>query len=115
MHSLLFLHIFIVSLSLSYHVSATETQLCLSVGSTIVLDCVSSFAPPWSKIGPKIGDYRTIGVNGKRHPKWKEPRFVFNNEKSVYKITINELSLSDAGTYVCEGDSSTSYVLSVIR
>ena len=113
--SAILLNLIISLSSSSLFVSSTEVSLCLSVGSSAQLECVSSFAPPWSKIGPRVGDYKIIGVNGKKHPKWDEPRFSFTNEDSVYKIQIEDVRLKDAGKYVCEGDTATSYVLSVIR
>ena len=105
----------LVALLSSPFVSSKEISLCLSSGSSVELECISSFPPPWSKIGPRIGDYKTIGVSGKKHPKWEEPRFFFSNDETVYKIKITDVKLVDAGTYVCEGDTATSYVVSVIR
>ena len=97
--------------------SAPESHKNFLIGSTGELRCSSSFPPPWSKIGSSAGDYRIIGLNGKKHPNWQEPRFEFfsqaNNNNFV--IRISDVQLTDAGKYICEGDSSTAYLVSVMR
>ena len=96
-------------------ISAKETHVNFLVGSEGELRCTSSFAPPWSKSGSKSGDYRIIGLNGKKHPNWDEPRFQFSKDVNEYVIRITDIHLNDAGKYICEGDSSTAYLVTVIR
>ena len=95
--------------------SAKETHKNLLVGSEGELRCSSSFAPPWTKMGRKSGDYRIIGLNGQKHPNWDEPRFQFFKDANEYMIKITDIRLNDAGKYICEGDSSTAYLVTVIR
>ena len=104
--------VFILTLSL---VSSQDSSFnVFLVGSSGELRCSSSFPPPWSKSGAKSGDYRIIGVNGKKHPKWDEPRFEFSKDENDYVIKISDVQLKDAGKYVCEGDSSNSYLVAVV-
>ena len=95
--------------------SADGTPIVLLTGLTGELRCTSSFAPPWSKSGTQAGDYRIIGLNGKKHPNWNEPRFEFLEDANEYFIKITDVRLKDAGKYICEGDSSTAYLVTVLR
>ena len=85
------------------------------VGSKIEFACDSSFPPPWNKIGPKPGDFESLGFNGQKHPNFKDERFIFVRENSVYKLGIDDLRISDAGNYRCDGAEPVSYSLSVVR
>ena len=85
------------------------------IGSNVVLQCNSSFAPPWARIGPKPGQYKSLFVNGRKHPNLNDERISFSNNRLVYKVLIKGVLASDAGTYVCDGDQPVSYILNVIR
>ena len=102
-------------LSNVYFTTATTVNRVAVIGSDVVFPCESSFAPPWAKVGPKLGQYKTLMVNGKKHPNLKDPRITFSNQGDVYQLDIRDLAAKDAGTYVCDGDNPVSYLLNVVR
>ena len=95
--------------------TSDEVHLNFMLGSEGVLSCSSSFAPPWSKTSSADGKYNIIGVNGKRHPNWNEPRHLFTVKDDAYSLKINDFHLSDAGIYVCASDSPKTFLVSVLR
>ena len=96
-----------------FQITAAIIPMNFLVGSIGELRCSSSFPPPWSKSGI-AGGYRIIGLNGKKHPNFNEPRFVFYKDANEYVIKISDIRLVDAGRFVCEGDTSTSYLVTII-
>ena len=96
-------------------VSATNSHLTSLIGSDIVLKCKSSFKPPWNKFGPSNGDFHIVGLNGERHPNWKETRYSFFNENTDHFLRITGVHLADAGRFVCGSDSPVSFIVTVIR
>ena len=94
---------------------AEVSKLTPLIGSDIVLKCKSSFTPSWNKIGPSNGDFHIIGLNGKRHPNWKERRYSFFNEDSDHFLKITDVQLIDAGRFVCGSDSPKSFIVTIMR
>ena len=84
-------------------------------GSSLVFSCDSSFAPVWAKVNTRQGIYKTIANNGKKHPSFYDSRFKFSETKSAFTMEIDKVVSSDAGTYVCDGTKSFSYLLTVVR
>ena len=84
-------------------------------GTSIEFNCNSSFPPPWAKIGPKLGDYASLALSGKRHPNFKDERFAFSVLNTRYTLKINDVKILDAGNFRCDGDQPVSYTLGVIR
>ena len=103
----------LLTLLVSFNV-AMVNQLAV-VGTEVDFQCNSSFPPPWAKIGPKLGDYKSLAFVGKKHPNFKDSRFSFTNQGSLYKMKIQEISIADSGNFRCDGDQPTSYLLSVVR
>ena len=100
--------------------AAASTSSRLSVisavsGSAVVFSCDSSFPPPWAKVGPRPGDYKTLALNGRRHPNFLDERFAFSSRGSTYDLTVGRVEAADAGRYVCDGQSSVAYLLNVVR
>ena len=85
------------------------------MGSEGRLFCSSSFAPPWTKAGATDRDYNIIGINGKRHPNWKETRYEFSFEDGNYLLRISDVQLKDAGKFVCGSDSPVTFIVTVLR
>ena len=93
---------------------ASEIFVNFLTGSNQLLNCESTYAPPWSKIGAN-GEYKIIGVNGKSHPNLNEPRFSFTNEANSYFLRISDVRLFDSGKFVCGSDNPITYVITVMR
>ena len=85
------------------------------LGSEGQLICPSSFSPPWTKTGVTPNDYHIIGLNGNRHPNWKETRYSFFAEDQNYFLKISNVQLSDAGKFVCGSDSPITFMVTVMR
>ena len=83
--------------------------------STVRLPCHSSFPPVWAKVSAKEHKYKTIALNGKKHPNFRDDRFGFANEESIYELRIDKVKAADVGTYVCDGSKSVSFSLNVVR
>ena len=84
-------------------------------GSSLSFSCESSFAPVWAKVDTKQGQYKTLAISGKKHPNFHDSRFEFSELDSGFKLEIKNVGASDAGTYVCDGSKSYSYLLTVVR
>ena len=80
--------------------------------SAVRFHCHSTFPPVWAKVNPT---YKTIAVNGKKHPNFRDDRFGFANEESIYELRIDKVKAADVGTYVCDGSKSVSFSLNVVR
>ena len=114
----------IVAICLSFalillDISAIANGNAISISAVsktnVSFQCNSSFPPPWAKIGPKPGQYKTLMVNGQKHPNLKDSRIVFTRNQNDFKLLIAGVVASDAGNYVCDGDQSVSYLLNVVR
>ena len=107
--------VFVIVITL-YASAASETaSITVLSGSTAQFDCNTSFAPVWAKINTKQGKYKTIAINGKKHPNFRDARFTFTNKETIFKMEISRVSSADAGTYVCDGEKSHSFLLNVVR
>ena len=95
--------------------SSEETHVNFLLNSDVRLKCSSSFAPSWNKIDVANGGFHVIGLNGKRHPNWKDPRYSFFSRESDHFLEISDLRLSDAGKFLCGSDSPVTFVVTVLR
>ena len=85
-------------------------------GSSIRISCVSSFPPPWTWYSRKDGTIKRLSATGtKPHPKLNEPRYEFYEKDGEYILEITNVAKTDAGKFICDGDSRDSTTLNVIR
>lgn len=104
---------FLLSISLTSCLATSKRTAV--VGTSVSFFCNSSFPMPWSKIGPKHGDFVSLAYGENKHPNFKDSRFTFSKNGILYKISIENLVVGDSGNYRCDGDKQTSYLLSVVR
>ena len=96
-------------------VAAESQHVNFLMGSDIELKCSSSFTPSWNKINLSSGDFHVVGLNGKRHPNWKDTRYSFFAQNSNHFLRIANLKLSDAGKFLCGSDSPMTFFVTVLR
>ena len=103
--------IFVFSL-ISTSNAANSVSVTVLSGASAHLSCNSSFPPVWAKVNPT---YKTLAINGQKHPSFNDNRFTFSKKETTYNMKISQVSSLDAGNYVCDGLKSNSFVLNVIR
>ena len=106
----------VVALLVVFQPSSTrgeETHSIFLLGATEAISCKSSYPPPWTKLFN--GKVAIIGVNGKKHSSFNEPRYFFSSEGSFFSVTISDVRLSDAGNFICGSDTPLTVVVTVIR
>jgi DNA-binding beta-propeller fold protein YncE len=97
-----------VRCELSVRTSLQETNVRLS--------CSSSLSPTWSWHSSKDGQFKMLSQNGiEPYLNFKDPRYSFFKETSVYIIQITGIQAIDAGKFVCNGNSVVEYTVSVLR
>ena len=96
-------------------VASEEKHVNFLLGSDIELKCTSSFTPSWNKIDVANGGFHIIGLNGERHPNWKDSRYSFSAENSNHFLRISNLRLNDAGKFLCGSDSPITLIVTVLR
>ena len=106
----------IIILFWHYYICNGDTGQTTLEDSFVQIKCVSSFSPPWSWFGPKEGQHKTLAISGtKPHPKLNEPRYSFEKSGNDFVIKIQNVKLTDAGKFVCDGDDYQTTLLNVIR
>ena len=106
----LVLRIFLTTIDVSDASDVTHYTILLDFA--VRFPCHSTFPPVWAKVNPT---YKTIALNGKKHPNFRDDRFSFSNDESIYELRINRVKAADVGTYVCDGSKSVSFSLNVVR
>ena len=99
-------------------VTSKDIYISHSIGDDIQLECDSNYAPPWMWFGPKSGDFKTLSGNGLQpSPKLKDARFSFGEIRGENRffLRLSSLRLKDAGKFVCDGEPTTNFFLTVFR
>ena len=109
-----FLAVLIVFRVISAIAASEERYFNFLLGSDVELKCTSSFIPSWNKFGPAMGEFHIIGLNGRRHPNWKESRYSFSDQGEEYSLRIADVRLSDAGKFVCGSEKPVTFVVTVV-
>ena len=85
-------------------------------GGTMEISCVSSFSPPWTWYSRKVGTMKTLSIAGQEpHPKLNDPRYQFSHRENQYSLQVSNVKDSDAGKFICDGDTRITSILNVIR
>ena len=91
-------------------------EITALTGSSVVISCHSSLAPTWQWSNSKNDANKILALSGvNAHPNLDDQRFHFDNQESLYSVSISGIRLSDAGTFTCLGDAYVTTVLNVLR
>ena len=113
----IFLHYFLLQVVLISFSKATLKSVTVFVGSSVEINCESSLYPPiWSWKGVKQSQPRTLAFAGTQpHPDLNDPRFTFSQNGSSFKLRLNGVKTTDAGTFNCQGGSLQQTLINVLR
>ena len=96
-------------------IAASLTAITAVTSSSLEIHCISDFPPSWNWLGVG-GSMKTVSQNGlKPHPNFQDARFVFSSKNDRYSLKIDNIQIKDAGTFVCDGSTTTKYVLAIVR